>query len=355
MIRHPYTGRAQEYQSEDPYLAGVVATEQTKGIQSRGTQAMITFGNTAREAAYATEAQYPGVRENNGQPGGPGLTGTPGIAQLVGHYTEDLQMGYRWYEANRVEPLFPFGFGLSYTTFQYSDLSVATSVDAKTGHAVLTAKYTIMNTGSRRGAEASQVYLTLPPVAGEPSKRLVGFQKVDLDPGASQSVTVTIDSSAPNHPMSYFRPDPNGSWSDGNWVTPPGSYIVHVGTSSVDTPLEATVNLNVATPSLRLQLVPGTLDLRGAHSRVIAVLSIPSPYSLLDLQITNVRFEGVPALTTAFSSNGRAMIATFDGGRVTDLAGGRNVVVSLASDIVKNGTHDKLRVETTATVLKWMP
>src|SRR6185437_10076717 len=109
------------------------------------------FGNTAREAAYATEAQYPGVREDNGQPGGPGVTGTPGIAQLVGHYTEDLQMGYRWYEANRAEPLFPFGFGLSYTTFQYSDLSIATNVDSETGHAVLTATYKITNTGSRRG------------------------------------------------------------------------------------------------------------------------------------------------------------------------------------------------------------
>ena len=60
-----------------------------------------------------TEAQYPGVREDNGLPGGPGFgTGTPGVAQLVGHYSENLNVGYRWYQANNVLPVFPFGFGL---------------------------------------------------------------------------------------------------------------------------------------------------------------------------------------------------------------------------------------------------
>ena len=117
---------------------GDAVAEVLFGIISPSGKLPVTFGNTAREAAYATEAQYPGVRENNGQPGGPGVTGTPGVAQLVGHYTEDLQMGYRWYEANNVEPVFPFGFGLSYTTFEYSGLSVAPSVDPMTGHAVLT-------------------------------------------------------------------------------------------------------------------------------------------------------------------------------------------------------------------------
>jgi len=322
------------------------------GIISPSGKLPVTFGNTAREAAYATEAQYPGIRENNGEPGGPGVTGTPGIAQLVGHYTEDLQMGYRWYEANGVTPLFPFGFGLSYTTFGYSNLSVVPSVDSTTGHAVLAVTYTITNTGSSRGAEASQVYLILPPVAGEPSKRLVGFQKVDLMPGTSQSVTVVIDSSAPNHPLSYFQPDPNGTWAYGNWVTPSGSYTIHVGGSSADTPLRATANLNVVTPPVHLQLVPGTLDLRGAPGRVMAVLSVPAPYSLLDLHVTNVRFEGALALTTALSSDGRAMAATFDGSRLAQLEAGQNVPVSLAANIIKDGTQDMLWVTTTAVVLK---
>ena len=261
-------------------------------------------------------------------------------------------MGYRWYQANNVTPVFPFGFGLSYTTFGYSDLSVAPRVDPATGHAILTVRYRITNTGSRRGAEASQVYLTLPPVAAEPSKRLVGFQKVDLMPGASQLVTVTIDSSASNHPLSYFQPEPNGSWGHGNWVTPAGSYTVHVGGSSANTPLQASVNLNVVTPPFTVRLVPGTLDLRSATGRVTAVLSVPAPYSLANLSISNVRFAGAPAVTTALSSDGRAMVATFDRSRMGQLEAGQSVPVSLAADIVKDGTEDTLWVSTTATVLR---
>ena len=86
-------------------------------------------------------------------------------------------------------------------------------------------QYTITNTGNRQGAEASQVYLTLPAEAGQPSKRLVGFQKVELMPGASQRVTVTIDSSASNHPLSYWVPEndaPVPGWAKGNWRTAPG-------------------------------------------------------------------------------------------------------------------------------------
>jgi hypothetical protein len=147
---------------------------------------------------------------------------------------------------------------------------------------VLTIRYRITNTGSRRGAEASQVYVTLPPVANEPAKRLVGFQKVNLDPGASQLVAATVDSSASNHPLSYFQPDANGTWAHGNWITPSGNYTVHVGSSSANTPLQAAVNLNVVALPFRLQIVPGTINLRGAAGRVTAVLSVPAPYSLVD-------------------------------------------------------------------------
>jgi len=331
---------------------GQAVAEVLFGLVTPSGKLPVTFGNTAREAAYATVSQYPGVHENTGIPGGRGRVPTPGAPQLVARYTEDLQMGYRWYEANGVKPVFPFGFGLSYTTFGYSGLSVSTNVDPKTGQAVLTVNYKISNTGTRRGAEASQVYVTLPPVAGEPSKRLVGFQKVDLAPGASQFVSVTVDSSAANHPLSYFQPDPNGTWADGNWITPAGSYTVQVGTSSADTPLRTTVNLNVAAPIFRLQLVPGTISLRGTPGRVTAVLSVAAPYSLLDLHITNVRFEGTPALTTTLSSDGRAIAATLDGSRLKQLTAGQNVTVSLAANMLINGSEDRLWIATTATVLK---
>ena len=309
------------------------------GIISPSGKLPVTFGNTAREAAYATEAQYPGVRENNGQPGGPGSHGTPGVAQLVGHYTEDLQMGYRWYEANNVEPLFPFGFGLSYTTFEYSDLSVAPSVDPMTGHAVLTVTYRITNTGSRRGAEASQVYLTLPPVAGEPSKRLVGFQKVDLDARREPVGHRHHRLVGPQPPAVLLpaRPERDlGGWQLGHTgkAATPSSSEAHRRTLR----FEATVDLNVVDPPVRLQLVPGTIDLRGAPGRVTAVLSVPAPYSLLDLHITNVRFEGAPALTTAFSSDGRAMVATFDA-QPPDATRGRSERHRVARGRHRQGRH----------------
>jgi len=209
------------------------------GLRNPSGKLPMTFGTSEREAAFSTTAQFPGVWE----PAPPWENGEV----LSPHYTEDLQMGYRWYEANNVKPLFPFGFGLSYTTFAYSDLSVASTVDPPTGRAVLTVTYTLTNTGSRQGAEASQVYLTLPAAAGEPSKRLVGFQKVDLAAGTSEHVTVTIDSSASNHPLSYWVPQndaPVPGWSKGSWSTSAGDYVVHVGGSSADTPLEQTVTLS---------------------------------------------------------------------------------------------------------------
>ena len=83
----------------------------------------MTFGATEREAAFATEEQYPGTRQDTGKPGGPGPYGD-GSDQLIAQYTEGLEMGYRWYEANNVKPVFPFGYGLSYTTFKYDDLKV---------------------------------------------------------------------------------------------------------------------------------------------------------------------------------------------------------------------------------------
>jgi beta-glucosidase len=157
-------------------------------------------------------------------------------------------MGYRWYEANGVKPLFPFGFGLSYTTFVYSDLKVTPSTNAA-GKTILTVGYTIANTGTREGKEASQVYLTLPAEASEPSKRLAGFKKISLKPGESQQVSVTIDCSASNHPFSYFKPTDESNlaaWAKGDWVTPSGQFAVSVGTSSAQTPLQGPIDLDLS-------------------------------------------------------------------------------------------------------------
>jgi beta-glucosidase len=207
------------------------------GLRNPSGKLPMTFGNSESEAAYSTPEQYPGLLEP-GPPWSPNPVHAP-------HYIEDLQMGYRWYEANGVRPRFPFGFGLSYTTFAYSGLSVTPGVDSS-GAPVLTVSYKITNTGSREGAEASQVYLTLPPAAGEPSKRLVGFQKVNLLAGETRPVTVVINGAASNHPFSYWVPVNNApvpGWSNGAWQTASGEYTVHVGPSSAETPLVTTVSL----------------------------------------------------------------------------------------------------------------
>ncbi|MEE6283138.1 beta-glucosidase, partial [Georgenia sp. MJ170] len=209
----------------------------------------MTFGVTEREAAYATQAQFPGIRIDNGETGGAGAYGEEGVLQLVAQYTENLEVGYRWYQAHDLEPVYPFGYGLSYTTFEYSDL--ATSIAGEGDAAVITAEFTVTNTGDVAGAEAAQVYLTLPDEAGQPSKRLVGFDKPYLEPGASERVTVVIDGAASNHPLSYFEPetpDDLGNWADGQWRTADGEYTVHVGSSSAETPLEAVVALDDEEP-----------------------------------------------------------------------------------------------------------
>ena len=141
-------------------------------------------------------------------------------------YNEGLRVGYKWYDAENKKPLFPFGYGLSYTTFAYSDLKV------KPGRETSVA-FTVKNTGARAGEEIAQVYAALPPTAGEPPKRLVAWSKVHLDAGESKQVSLTID------PLYLSIYDENGS----AWKLVPGSYTFMAGTSSHDLPLQQKVTL----------------------------------------------------------------------------------------------------------------
>jgi beta-glucosidase len=135
-------------------------------------------------------------------------------------YDEGLKVGYKWYDAEKKPVLFPFGYGLSYTTFSYSNLKVT---QGKNVHAT----FTVSNTGSRAGAEVAQVYATLPASAGEPPKRLVGWSKVKLGAGESKEVSVEIDSEY----LSIFDVDRNA------WLLAPGDYTLMVGGSSQSLPL----------------------------------------------------------------------------------------------------------------------
>ena len=142
-------------------------------------------------------------------------------------YDEGVKVGYKWYDAENKPVLFPFGFGLSYTTFGYSGLSVAPSADS------VKVTFTITNTGSRAGAEIAEVYAALPANAQEPPKRLVGFTKVNLEPREKKAVTVEVD---PKY-LSIFDQQKDG------WTLVPGEYGIMVGGSSDKLPLKTTVSL----------------------------------------------------------------------------------------------------------------
>jgi beta-glucosidase len=131
------------------------------------------------------------------------------------NYTEGLKVGYKWYDAENIQPLFPFGFGLSYTSFGFSDLQVAASNEGSV-------TFSIKNTGGRAGAEVAQIYLDLPKTAGEPPKRLVDWQKVMLQPGETRSLTLQIQPQM----LAIFDPAKNA------WKILPGDYHVYVGDSS---------------------------------------------------------------------------------------------------------------------------
>jgi beta-glucosidase len=142
------------------------------------------------------------------------------------HYDEGLKVGYKWYDAEKKPVLFPFGYGLSYTTFSYSGLTVKPGKET-------TVTFTVKNAGGRAGAEIAEVYAALPANAGEPPKRLVGWKKVTLNPGEGTDVTLTID------PMYLSIYDE----SQNAWKLVPGDYMFMVGGSSQDLPLSAKISL----------------------------------------------------------------------------------------------------------------
>lgn len=185
----------------------------------------MTFPVSLADTPEQTPAQYPGTFADGSTTRAPGNTAIRPVS-----YGEGLAVGYKWYDSQNIAPLFPFGYGLSYTSFAYGQLQVTPSTD---GHDKIKVTFTVTNTGTVTGTETPQVYLTLPAVAAEPGQRLVGFDQVRLQPGKSTRVTVTIDPGAPDHPLSYWDTTSHG------WTTAPGGYTVQVGSSSRTLPLSA--------------------------------------------------------------------------------------------------------------------
>jgi beta-glucosidase len=177
-----------------------------------GGKLPVTF--PAREADTPTATsplRYPGV---NGQE----------------YYSEGIFVGYRWYDQQRIAPLYPFGYGLSYTTFGYRNPRILP------GHhgALPRVRFTVTNTGSRTGTEVAQVYVgRLPTSLPTPVKQLAGVARVTLQPGERRTVTMSLDRLS----LSYWD-----SQAD-RWVTPAGRVAVLVGSSSRNIQLRGTLTI----------------------------------------------------------------------------------------------------------------
>ncbi|OXM60989.1 beta-glucosidase [Amycolatopsis vastitatis] len=207
-----------------PWLGSVrgVITNWYAGQEQGNAVAAMLFGDA--EPGGRLPETFPATDRQ-----GPAKTGVefPGDGVHV-FYDEGLAIGYRWYRHSGEKPLFPFGYGLSYTSFRLGELRVSRTPFG------LRASLSVTNTGRRVGSEVVQLYVAAPDAAREPAPQLKAFSKVTLKPG--QSTTVTLD--VPREELAVWLNSSTG------WTVVPGNYTVGVGTSSADLPLRGRIALS---------------------------------------------------------------------------------------------------------------
>jgi beta-glucosidase len=174
---------------------------------------------------------FPGINGAGGRGGiGRGMAPDAGPQET---YAEGRLVGYRWYDAKNIDPQFPFGFGLSYTSFDISAgaNSAAGSVKAASGYDV---QCVVTNTGTREGATIVQAYVGQDkPIVERPPKEFKGFQKVSLKPGEKKLVSINVPPAA----FTHYDVDKHA------WIAEPGDYTIAVGDSSRNTPLRTTIKI----------------------------------------------------------------------------------------------------------------
>jgi beta-glucosidase len=170
----------------------------------------VTFPASLSQVPAQTQAQWPGT--------------SSGV-----DYSEGVDIGYRWYQSQNITPLFPFGYGLSYTNFAFSNLKVG-AFNAN-GDATVTA--TITNTGSVAGADVAQMYVGDPAASQDPPQQLKGFQRVNLNPGQNAMVSFPLTI----HDLASWSP------ADNAWEAQAGTYSISVGDSSASLPLTGSTSL----------------------------------------------------------------------------------------------------------------
>jgi beta-glucosidase len=205
------------------------------GIAGGQAIANLLFGDVVPSGKLAitfakSEADLPHERifgaSSNGASSGYWAADDQQRQSLVADYTEGVRFGYKWFDSEAKEPLFPFGYGLSYTQFKYSDLRVDVRAKAVT--------FTVANVGARNGADIAQVYVGLPKASGEHFRRLAGWQRVDVKAGEHKTVTVPLESLA----IASFD-EKKDAWTWGS-----GQYSISVGGSSRDLPLRTEAALH---------------------------------------------------------------------------------------------------------------
>ncbi len=182
----------------------------------------ITFPANATQLPAHTVRQYPGVPVH-------------GSRNLVVHYSEGIFVGYRYYDRHQLKPQFPFGYGLSYTTFHFKNLIIQTPRSPDKADQHLRVTFTITNTGRRAGADVAQLYLGYPSsrAVPEPPEQLRSFTRLVLQPGESKQVSLSV----PVRALRYW------SAARKSWRPLPGTYRVMVGDSSANLPLQGTVTV----------------------------------------------------------------------------------------------------------------
>ena len=175
----------------------------------------VSFPKSLDDLPARTPAQFPGRRDTV-------------------QYSEGIDVGYRWYDRRNIEPLFPFGHGLSYTRFAYGNLVVG----ARDAAGNVPVSFDLANTGARAGAEVAQVYVGQPAGTGASPKSLAGFCRVMLQPGESRRVTVTLEGRA----FQYWN---------GRWAAAAGTNRILVGASARAVKLTGSVDIPPDDPSAR--------------------------------------------------------------------------------------------------------
>ena len=233
----------------------------------------VTFPQSLPQVPASSPSQFPGV---NGEV----------------NYSEGIDVGYRYYDANNETPLFPFGYGLSYTKFRFSNLMItpgsvqnsSSSPGATSCHcngqsgSQVTVSATVTNTGKVAGSDVAQLYLGDPSVAGEPPRQLKGFDNVELQPGQSQTVSFKLN----GHDLSYWDDAADG------WVLPDGNFQVYVGDSSAldNLPLQRAFHVTQTVGARYLTVnAPDTVD-AGRSATVTATLVNDGDYAMPNAQFT---------------------------------------------------------------------